>query len=161
MSAHLVDRDKGWRLMFLRAMQAKGAKVKVGVLADDSKGGDSHDPKSGLTTAELAVILHFGTDEIPARPFLAAAFDEHREELAKIGKHLLVEVLEGEVDLSKALDIIGAKLATEAKKKITTGEGMPPPNAPSTIKRKGSSRPLVDTGRTLNAITWAQEKGQK
>jgi hypothetical protein len=29
-----------------------------------------------------------------------------------------------------------------------------PPNAPSTIKRKGSSQPLVDSGAMRDAITW-------
>lgn len=36
------------------------------------------------------------------------------------------------------------------KRRLTGG----PPNAPYTIEKKGSSTPLVDSGRLINAITY-------
>jgi hypothetical protein len=142
----IVDRDRGWKAMVQRAKRAREGRVKVGVLADDHKGGADHE---GITVAELAVVLHFGTtpDEngdqhIPARPFLAMAFDEQRDKLADMGGKLL------------------AKVSTEAKKVITVGNRLEK-NADATVAAKGSSRPLVDTGRLVNAITYAIDKDGK
>jgi hypothetical protein len=159
MSAHVkvVDKDTGWAALFKRVKQARDGRVKVGVLADDEKGADDH---GGLSVAELAAVLHYGTEDgsIPARPFLAMAFDEQREELSKLGGELMSEVLEGKMDSGRALGLMGAKLAAEAKKVISTGDKLQA-NSPATVAAKGSSRPLVDTGRLLNAITWAIDKG--
>jgi hypothetical protein len=55
--------------------------------------------------------------------------------------------------------VMGSTLANAMKRKIVDGAGVPPPNAPSTVAKKGSSRPLVDTGRLVNAITWASIVG--
>ena len=46
-------------------------------------------------------------------------------------------------------------LSADMKKTITVGAGVPPKNADSTIKRKGSSRPWVDTGAVVGAISYA------
>jgi hypothetical protein len=160
----IVDRDRGWKAMVQRAKRAREGRVKVGVLADDHKGGADHE---GITVAELAVVLHFGTtpDEngdqhIPARPFLAMAFDEQRDKLADMGGKLLAKVVTGEVEQAQALGILGAKLSTEAKKVITVGNRLEK-NADATVAAKGSSRPLVDTGRLVNAITYAIDKDGK
>jgi hypothetical protein len=156
-SVKVEDRDHGWAALFKRVKQARDGKVKVGVLADDGKGGADH---GGLTVAELAAVQHFGTDKIPARPFLAMAFDEQRETLADMGGKLLSKVIAGEMPQDKALGVLGMKLATEAKKVITVGSRLAP-NAPATVEAKGSSRPLVDTGRLVNAVTHAIDKGTK
>jgi hypothetical protein len=153
----ITDNDRGWTALNRRAKKAKDGRVKVGVLANDAKGNQDH---GGLTVAELAAILHYGTDEIAARPYLAMAFDKIREELSKMGGELLTKVLTGQIPLDQALGLLGLKLSTEAKKIITEGRQLAP-NAPSTIARKGSDRPLVDTARLLNANTWAIDKGAK
>jgi hypothetical protein len=161
--AQIIDRDLGWKDMTKAvAAMAGGAYAKVGVLADDSKGAE-HVDDGGITVAELATVLEFGTEDkhIPARPFLRGTFDEKREELAGNAKTLIGKIIDREQTVKGALDVLGLKLATETKKTITDGAGVPPPNAPSTIEQKGSDRPLVDTGRLLNAITWAVEMGAK
>ena len=37
--------------------------------------------------------------------------------------------------------------------KATIGRGHFVPNAPNTIKQKGSSQPLIDTGRMRNSVS--------
>ncbi len=148
----VVDKDHGWIEILKRVKEAKDGRVKVGVLADDPKGGE-HVEGEALTVAELATLLHFGTETIAARPYLAMAFDQHREELSKLGGELMAQVIEGKMPLDRALGLMGAKLSAEAKKVITVGRQLEA-NKPSTVARKGSDRPLVDTGRLLNANTW-------
>lgn len=159
MSAKIIDRDLGWRDLFKRVGEIKNSYVKVGVL-DDAKGSALN---GNLTVAEIAVVNEFGTEDqhIPSRPFVRSTFDEQREDLTALGKNLMGAVIDGKISTLRALNIMGAKLATEVKKKITTGAGVPPPNAPSTVAGKGSDRPLVDTGRLVNAITWQAIVGGK
>lgn len=164
MGAKLEVRDHGFFELFKRAKEIKGGYAKVGVLADDNKGSKQHDEDSPLTVAEIAAVLEYGTDDkhIPSRPALRSTFDKQLEPLAKDGKFLMGEVLMGRMPLEHALGIMGAKLSTETKKTITEGAGVPPPNAPSTIARKGSDRPWVDTATVLRAFTWAiKKKGEE
>lgn len=160
-TAKLEQRDLGGNLaeVLKRAREIREMRVKVGVLSS-GKGAVEH-PGSDLTVAEIAAILEFGTEDghIPARPALRSTFDAQREELVKLGAKLIDKVLDGKMDTRTALNVLGAKLAAETKKTITTGDGVPPPNAPSTIAAKGSSRPWVDTGRTVGAITWQVQDG--
>ena len=157
--ARLEDHDRGWGALIKRTKTTGRRKIKVGVLSSDPRGGADH---GGLTVAELAVVQHFGTadGDIPPRPFLQMAFDQHREELTQMGAKLLAAVILGEMPEDRALGLLGAKLSAEAKKLITLGSQLTP-NAPATVKAKGSDRPLVDTGRLLNAITWALDKGHE
>ena len=148
--------DRVWRELKRKIPKIDGAHVKVGVLA--GKGGDAHveGGPPGFDLVALAATHEYGSSDghVPERSFLRRTFDMKQEVFAaaigKLARGLLAE----KISLTKALDILGALGATEVKKTITEGEGIPPPLAASTIARKGSSRPLVDTGRMLNAITW-------
>lgn len=162
MSTELVVKDRGLLDLLKRAKEIRDSYVKVGVLAGDEK-GDERPPGSPLTVAEIAVVNEYGTEDghIPARPFVRSTFDAKHDEMAELGKKLIESVLDGKVTTKKALDIMGLKLATEVKKTITEGAGVPPPNAPATIRAKGSDRPLVDEGRLLNAITYASVIGEE
>ncbi len=132
MSIKFHDKDHGFRAFFRRAIEIKAGRVKVGVLADDSKGGQERD--GGLSNAELAVIQHFGTKTIPPRPFLYQAFDKHRTELIELGGRLIDGVLGGKLTTQQALNMMGGKLAAEAKATITAG--MAPPLARSTLMKR-------------------------
>jgi hypothetical protein len=152
----LEVKDTGMRAMFERAQQIKDAYVKVGVLADDEKGG-MHYEGGELTVAEIAAINEYGTQDgrIPSRSFLRSTFEARREELAEMGREFIEKVVDGKLDLAIALGRMGAWLANKVKRAITDGTGIEPENRPSTVRKKGSSRPLVDTGRMLAAITWS------
>lgn len=155
----IESKDHGWNAMMDAVKAArKQLKVKVGVLADTEKGG-LHEEGGTLTVAEIAVVNEFGTEDghVPARSFVRSTFDEQRDALKETAAELLVDVLFGEKTTRQALGLLGADLAAKIKNKITQGDGVPPPNAPSTVAAKGSDRPLVNTGRMLNAITWQVE----
>lgn len=167
--SELKVKDHGLDAMFKRAAdiaRLRGAKVKVGVLADSSRGGlHKTDKKTGkaspLTVAEIFAVLHYGTQDghIPPRPVLTDTLDAKRGELKALGGKLMAAVIFGQMDLDRALNLMGAFMAAEVKKAITAG--VLPPNSPETIRRKGSSKPLIDTGRTMNSITWALAKDGK
>lgn len=151
--------------------KAADAYIRVGVLA--SKGGSAstggNDP---ITMVELAAIHEFGatihrdTDEgpvtivIPERSFIRSTFLIRRvNALRTMQTKLATAIVEKGMTVKKALGILGAWATAEVKNTITEID-IPPPLAQSTIDAKGSTKPLVDTGRLLNAISYEiVEKG--
>jgi len=51
------------------------------------------------------------------------------------------------------LRLVGSFLEGKIKEKITHGDPSWPSLKPETVKRKGSSKPLIDTGKLRNSIT--------
>lgn len=154
MAASFEDKDKGWAAFFKHAAElADAGKAKVGVLGN-AAAQPHHDSK--LTVGEIAVINEFGTEDghVPERSFLRSTFDESRADLASEARAFTLRVLDGRMKARQAVALLAQSLVAKVRRKITSGEGVPPPNAPSTIAAKGSSRPLVDTGQLVHAITY-------
>lgn len=158
------DVDHGWKGILSAAMaMARDAHVKVGILGDSDRGG-MHVEGSPLTVAEVAIVNEFGTADghTPSRPAHRMTFDRRREEIGREAAHALTAVvIDRKITVHQALTAMGLKHATEVRKTITEGAGVPPPNAPSTVQAKGSSRPLVDTGVTVNVISYAVQIGSE
>lgn len=154
MGAKLTDKDLGWAEMLKRAKEIEDGRVRVGVLSDEKVEGED------FTLAELAAVHEYGTEDgrIPARSFLRSTFDDQREQMVETGKKLINAVLGGKMTTDQALGLLGAKLAAAVKARIVAR--VPPPNKPSTIAHKGSDKPLIDTGRLINAVTWSVDKGE-
>ena len=68
---------------------------------------------------------------------------------------LLGQVVEGKITEAAALDMLGAKVASYCQEAIDNG--IEPALADETVRRKGSSKPLVNTGQLKSAITWKVE----
>jgi hypothetical protein len=177
----IIDRDLGWKgILGAATALARGAHVKVGILGDSERGGlhakEPDGKSSPLTVAEIAVVNEYGTQDgkIPARPAHRMTFDHRREEIQREAFRGLVGiVIDRKFTVPQILNAMGLKHATAIKKTITDGAGVPPPNAPSTTARKEAAgewnkhgksaeagvRPLVDTGATVAALSWALEIG--
>lgn len=158
------DVDRGYRRIrkLVDEYGAKNSYVKVGFL-DSGKGAED---RGELTNAQIAARLEYGSEDgrQPPRPAVAPTFDQERGELTAMATKLVGGILDGKLTVERALGIMGAKFAAEIKKKITTGPQIPPPNAPSTARRKqkltrkGATmgiRTWIDTGRVLASLTWA------
>jgi len=144
------EKDHGFKAMIAAAAALKkGGYVKVGVL-DEGEGAVS---RGTLTNAELAALMELGWDDVEPRPFISASVEAGREQYMADLKKLAGGLLEGKITLERALGIIGAKAAADIKKFVTLGNNLAP-NRPSTIARKGSSRPLIDSGQLVGAVTW-------
>ena len=150
----MTVKDRGWKKINDLYNRLRNGKiyVKAGVLSGSDSRSDTMD------NVTLALIHEFGTGDgrIPARSFVRSTFADNRPNYEAQLKQVVVKAFGKDPDLLiKGLNLIGLAMASDMKKRITLGAGVPPPNAPSTIKAKGSSRPLVDTGQLVRSITHA------
>jgi hypothetical protein len=119
------------------------------------KGAEKHKSGGGLSVAEIAELHEFGLG-VPERSWLRDWFDSKEsainEDLRKVGRGILL----GRFTREQGLEILGVKYVGEIQARIATN--IPPALADSTIKRKGSSVALIDTGQFRSAITYLLEK---
>jgi len=92
---------------------------------------------------------------IPERAFMRTTFDREKDNIIIDVKKMIDMYSKGYVkDVKKYFSIIGSKMKTAIQKTITTASTWAVPNAPATIKKKKSSKPLIDSGRMRAAITY-------
>lgn len=100
-----------------------------------------------MTMATLGAIQHFGNKRIPARRWLDTGAETGTKEYLET----IREGVEDGLDSKQIMDRVGVEAEGAIRQYIT--DLNTPPNAPSTIKRKGSSNPLIDTGAMRQSVT--------
>jgi hypothetical protein len=113
--------------------------------------------EDGAPLAVIGAVQEFGSADgrIPERSFLRVPLHQNTDNIKKGFSSLAGKVSRGEISAFQMLDQIGARAAGYCKEAIEAG--IQPANAPSTVKRKGSATPLIDTGVLRNAITHVVE----
>ena len=152
MAARVRDSDRGAKALLKRLKSAKASGVTVGV--HEAEGSASHGEVSNI---DVALFHEFGTEDIPERSFIRAWADENEaansERLRKIGE----AVVRGAVpSVEVGLERFGALAVADVQRRIVSG--IPPELADSTVARKGSSTPLVDTGQLKSSVTYQVKK---
>jgi hypothetical protein len=87
---------------------------------------------------------------IPERSFIRSGFDENVNKIAQKIENLVPRMIEGQVDPKIFMDMIGLEFAGMIQDKLRNLRN--PANSSMTKERKGSSNPLVDSGRLVGAI---------
>ena len=100
--------------------------------------------EDGTDICDVAIYNEFGTDTIPARPFMRDSIDENRDKINAFFAGQVKDICSGKTDAQTALKKLGIFHVGNVQQIIRDGNFEP--NAPSTIRRKGSSHPLIDTG---------------
>lgn len=139
--------DMGIDKVLENVIELGGKQVKVGIQA----GSGSHD---GVDILDIAIYNHFGTRNIPSRPFVSDCFDKNQGQISEAKKRIVYRVMVG-MPASTGLAQLGQWYQDVLKGHIRNGGWVP--NAPATVKRKGSSRPLIDTGQLVNSVRWEIE----
>lgn len=102
---------------------------------------------SGYTMAELGELLSTGSGKIPARP--------HLEEGIEANEPWIKQEVEAYFRQNKRRrdpSDIGEAMVEAVKAYVYSGALAP--NAPYTVKKKGSDQPLVDTFELLSSLTY-------
>jgi hypothetical protein len=144
----VTSKDNGYNAILKRAIGLKPVTIRVGILEAD--GAAPHEG-TDRSLIEIAAWNHFGVLsknggwKIPPRSWLTSWFDSHEAELRAKLTELMQSVIAGKRTREQALNAMGAWAVGQVQQEIA--DGVPPPNAPATIKAKGSSTPLIDHGQ--------------
>ena len=159
------DTDRGAKALVDRVFKFSNPKIKIGILegkAEEAKKSRREQAENeALTLIEVAIINEFGAQftskdgsvhEIPSRSFIRDWFDEAEPQLRDDLRVLMQSVLRGDRTKEQVLEILGQKAVGEIQEHIAAG--IPPLNADATVKAKGSSTPLIDTGQLRGGVTY-------
>lgn len=157
------DIDRGWRGIVRQAGRLDKTFVQVGLQAGDKahervvKDGIESVVESDKDVALIAAWNEFGTKNIPERPFMRNAWDKNEDELYKRIKAEWAAITAGKKTAEHSLELLGAWHQNKIQMEIVNGDYVA--NAPNTVARKGSSRPLIDTGRMRQSIRYVIKQG--
>lgn len=146
--AKIKVRDLGMTAILRELHKVGGVHITVGVHGDAKpRSGD------GADQVLVAAANEFGTSDghVPERSFIRSTIDARRSQIGALTSNTLGKVADGKQTAKDAAGVVGLFVENAIKKTITVLSD--PPNAPSTIARKGSSNPLIDTGQLRQAIT--------
>jgi hypothetical protein len=146
----VVDTDKGYR----RTLAALGplGRVTLGVQGDK---GQAFHQGSDATVADIAYYHELGLG-VPERSWLRAWIDENQAMILEDSRDAMKQVILGKLTRQRALGVLGVKWSAAIKQRIRDGQVQPALDQ-TTIDRKGSSTPLLDTAQLLSAITYLAE----
>ena len=141
----------GDKLRQIRERLQKNSGVLVGLPAGTGSYED------GAPIAVIGAVHEFGSADgtIPERSFLRVPLRQNAEDFKSVWRAQISKVVEGELSMHQVMSQLGARAVAVSQEAIS--EGIAPGNAESTVKRKGSSKPLIDTGQLRQSITFIVE----
>lgn len=115
--------------------------------------GEEHQ-NSKATVAQIGFYHEFGVSKInlPERSWMRSWFDINRDKINKLILKMINMIKERKITAVNALNRIGEWAVGELKESILKLKS--PALKISTIIKKGSSNPLIDTGQMINSIRY-------
>jgi len=134
----------------------KKLRVKIGF-----QRGEAVEEKDGTIAdlCDIALWNELGTSTIPSRPFMRDAADKHKDQVMTFLEQQFAMLATGQTNAEGMMKSIGVYLVRLVQAEIRDGDFEP--NAPSTIKRKGSDHPLIDTGTMRQSVNYVISKDDK
>lgn len=118
----------------------RGAALRVGFLENATY-------PDGRSVAMVAAANNFGTARIPPRPFFSNMVADKSPEWGRILANLIEKH-----GVEKAMALMGEGIKGQLQESIR--ETNEPPLAESTIKRKGFTKPLIETSNMINSVDY-------
>lgn len=154
----VIDRDVGFTKLVNELQWLEGKNVTIGW---QGKSALDQPGESDATIVDIATFQEFGTVTIPSRPMLRSTFDTKAKEIEDFIAKELDKVIQLEQTAKQALNRIGLKAVALVQQRIKDSPSWAVPLAPATIAAKGSSVPLVDSGRMRASVTYAIRHGNQ
>ncbi|MCA9506841.1 MAG: hypothetical protein KC505_00285 [Myxococcales bacterium] len=120
----------------------------LGILQDEP-----HDDDKKFSMVDLAMVHEYGSRDqnIPSRSFIRSTCDRKHKDHIRLLRQLQDKVVLGRLSKKQALIQFGEVVKSDMVQSINNG--IEPALKPETIKRKGSSKPLIDHGILKGKIT--------
>ena len=133
-----IDGDLGIEKMINNLKELDGKSVEAGYF--------------GGFVQKKAMWQEYGTSRgIPSRPFIRNALYDNENRFVSFILPYIQDILEGG-SADGVFDALGPFIVMSIKISIASGDFIA--LAPSTIKKKGHSKPLIDTGAMYGAVSW-------
>lgn len=129
--------------------------IKLGVFGSEKHANPDGSP-GPLTVAQLLEIHELGLG-VPERSVLRAWAEKHEGDIQNDMRAAVRQTLLGRLSPERAAKLLGVRWVGQLQVFISTGQ-VQPPLAESTIDRKGSSTPLLDTAQLKSALTFIAAK---
>ncbi|UUM26271.1 hypothetical protein [Acinetobacter colistiniresistens] len=129
--------------------------AEVGVFGGKPRITDlKHGGKRSIDMADLAAIHEFGAPgkNIPERSFLRASLQLNQGKYSQYLLGQLKPMLLGKTSMAATWQFLGQEAQADVQSYMINGKFVP--LKPKTIKRKGSSKPLIDTGQLRQSVTY-------
>jgi len=130
----------------------RGAHVRVGFLENATY--PAKEKGKRLHVAQVAFWDHYGTIRSPARPFITDMIERKSPRWGVSLGNLLKQT---NYDSEKALALMGEGIKGQLQASIRNWST--PPNAPSTVARKGFNKPLIETAVMLRSVDFQVMRG--
>jgi hypothetical protein len=132
----------------------------LGDVGKATRKGSRHKPYEDISeVARVAVWNEFGTTNgIPARPFFRNAIDGNREKIFDMAARFANLAMIGKSTVAEAFERLGLFMQSTIRSSIRNGSWQA--NSPKTEKKKGSTKPLIDTGQMINSVTFIKFMGK-
>lgn len=121
--------------------------VKAGIM-EGSKYPD------GTSVATVAYNNEYGSENIPSRAFIRTTVREQKAAWVELTK----KGIKAGYTLEHTLNLVGLSMQNEIQYSITIWSD--PPNAPSTVAKKGFQKPLIDTSLMRDSIKYEVVEGK-
>jgi phage gpG-like protein len=139
------DKREQKRLAKIIQKMAKAPHVAVGILQDKPI-------SEGFTMVDLATVHEYGSKNghTPQRSFMRSTCDAKQGDHIKLAGLLQNKIIDDKLSIKQALTQLGEVVEKDMVQ--TINRGIRPMLKPATIKRKGSSKPLINTGHLKGFI---------
>lgn len=144
MSVKLIDFQLAQAEIQRELAKLRGNKYATVGIHEDA--GNTED--GAMTQAQNGALQNFGNDKIPARPWLIPGVESATPDVIDT----IASGIEKGLPTDQIMEQVGAIAAGATQQCVI--DLREPPNAKSTIDKKGSDNPLIDTGSMLQSITW-------
>lgn len=152
---HFLGQAKSVTVGYLKdgpTYPARESQAQTDSNADRASMGVAPAESPSKPVAMIAAIQNYGSaaSGIPPRPFFTLTVDAGK---AHWGTDLAKLLRENSYDSRVALELMGERIKGELATAIV--DLTAPPLAPYTIAKKGSDKPLIETGLMLNSLDHA------
>lgn len=145
-----VDYDR----LFAAIEEINNTVVSVGIHEAEGSAAHEGDDTWTLSVADIMGIHEFGAPEsgIPERSWLRGWADENQDDARAFLTDQIGKSIASGAPIRRAFERAGLRAVGQIQKRIA--RRIAPALKPATIKRKGSSVPLIDSGQGRQAITY-------
>lgn len=154
--AGLIIQNNRWPMIQAQLRLANKSRAAVGFPGEAPSSRASHG--NGMTNVQVAIANEVGSAPgvrpvVPSRPFVKQSFaGANKEPFVRNMRKLLTMISQGNMSTKIALERVGRMGQSLVQEEITNGQFAP--NAEFTKRKKGSSKPLIDTGKMRSSVTY-------